>query len=439
MLDGNVQQPLLETHASGLGSKTIGFWGGVMLFANSIAGPTISLMPKLALGVGWLPFVIVMAIIAVISALCAWMVLTAIRRMPDNQNFERRVEFLHLTRFYLWCPVHVFAAVCYTLYLIVTLMTYMIQTAQILDYAILDICGCAYGFELWPHFGGACGTAMDATSPFLDATVVSVAFAIALVLMAPLARLNLDDNVVFQWMATCGLSILMAIWLAWLVKQPQFPQTRLLPAVVGAKTGWGELWGVLMFNFALVSVLPSWANEKRPEVSVGRTLFVSISYIAVLYAVLGLIGGLCFGGQLERGNLFSMFNGSGSTFMRFTVIFYPLLQNFTSIPVFSILIKYNLIQAGLLRGNTAAFVAFVVPWVLSILLYTGDSFERISSVGGLVLGTIINYVIPVVLIACSLRRGSADDGLDESPPNLISYSATEEGEGQRKGRKVSRP
>merc|ERR1719386_340839 len=143
-----------------------------------------------------------------------------------------------------------------------------------------------------------------------------------MVLLGPLARFQLEDNVVLQWVAMCGLSILVVMWGHWLATQPQFPLEVELPAIVQSPSGWGKLWGVLMFNFALISVLPSWANEKQPEVSVPRALFCSISYIAVLYALLGVIGGLCFGGNLEHGNLFSQLNKSGSWFMRSTVIIY---------------------------------------------------------------------------------------------------------------------
>mmetsp|Transcript_48450 Transcript_48450/g.149689 ORF Transcript_48450/g.149689 Transcript_48450/m.149689 type:complete len:420 (-) Transcript_48450:61-1320(-) len=392
-----------------MGSKSIGLLGGVMLLSNNLAGPTISLMPDLARGAGWLAMLLVMGLLAAISAACGLLLLGAMQRMPGNEHFQRRVEFADVLKFYMHPVCYGVAMICYFAYLILTLMSYIIQTAQVLDYAALDLLGCAYGLELWPHFGGVCGTQLHATSPFGGATVFSVSFVLLAIVCVPLAWKNLDDNVVLQWVAIVGLCVLALFWLTFLVSRPTFPQH--LPAFCPSSEGWLNLFGVLLFNFALMSSLPSWANEKRPDVSVGWSFLLSMGYVMVLYSLIGIVGGLSFG-ESQRGNLFSELNASGSVLNRLSVSAYPILQNLTSIPVFSIFIKYNLMQLGWLQHTPATLVSFVLPWVLSILFYTGKSFEDISRVGGLVFSVIVNFLVPVSLGVLALRRARADKATD---------------------------
>lgn len=388
-----------------MGSKSIGLMGGVMLLCNNLAGPTISLMPELTHETGWMAVLLAMGILASISGACGLLLLAAMRNMPGNANFERRVEFADVLKFYMNPVGYALSMTCYFAYLILTLMSYIIQTAQVLDYVSMDLFGCAYGIELWPHIGGVCGNKMEASSPFGEVKVFSMSFVVLALICVPLAWKNLDDNVVLQWVAVVGLCILAVVWIVILVGQPSFPQP--LPALRASSSAWWSLFAVLLFNFALMSALPSWANEKRPEVSVGWSLFLSMGIVVVLYSLLGIIGGLSLGASVY-GNLFSDLNASGSTVSRLSVIAYPILQNLTSIPVFSIFVKYNLMQMGWLDNAGATIVAFALPWACSIPLYTGRGFEEISSIGGLVFSTAVNFVVPTALGALALRSTLAE-------------------------------
>ena len=60
------------------------------------------------------------------------------------------------------------------------------------------------------------------------------------------------------------------------------------------------------------------------------------------------------------------------------------VQNITSIPVFSMIIRLNLIQSKVPAG-LASLIAIGLPWMLSIPFYTGRGFETISEVAGLAL------------------------------------------------------
>lgn len=298
-----------------------------MLLANSLAGPTVSLMPGLAQEAGWVPLVAIMCLLGAFSAWCGFRLLDAMRAMPNNSAFEERVEFTDVLEFYLSPHWFRAAMICYFAYLVVTLMSYLIQTAQVLDYVVLRVSGGAYGLELWPRQRGVLGTLLNSCSPFDGSKVVlSSSFALVALICAPFAWMNLDDNITLQWIATCGFAVIVVVWLGLLAGQPIFPGR--LPV---ATTSLGNVTGTLLFNFAFTSGVPSWANEKRPDVSAATSFCASIGFVCVVYSMVGIVGGLAYEPFYETDeNLFSKLNASGSWLAQATVAAYPVLQNLTS-------------------------------------------------------------------------------------------------------------
>jgi hypothetical protein len=56
---------------------------------------------------------------------------------------------------------------------------------------------------------------------------------------------------------------------------------------------WGSQAGVLgtiLFNFGFVTTIPSWVNEKKPEVSVNNTVWLSTTMCLVIFYVIGIPG-----------------------------------------------------------------------------------------------------------------------------------------------------
>merc|ERR1712151_285176 len=90
-------------------------------------------------------------------------------------------------------------------------------------------------------------------------------------------------------------------------------------------------------------------------------------------------------------DLFSKLNSSGNWIGQATVVAYPIMQNLTSIPVFSIMMRYNLIQSGYFGWFWATMIAVVLPWALSVPFYTGKGFNDISDLGGLLTSSVINF------------------------------------------------
>lgn len=379
-------------------TKTIGLLGGVMMLINNLAGPTIVSMPGLAQEAGWLSILLVQVVVAAFACACGYMLLGAMRRMPGNDSFDQTIEFTNLAIFYLPHWLYVAVMFCYHTNSILSLMSLIIQSGQVIDYLSLNMYGCSPGLDL-SGLGYVCGTRTDSVTPFGDSIVISSSMVVVGIICAPFAMMNLDDNVILQYVAIAGLSVMAVIWVWLLVAEPTFPAE--IPTFTTSQSG---LIGTVLFNFAFCSTLPSWANEKRKDVSVGATFGITLVYVVLIYTVVGVVGGMAYPPFYTTDeNLFSKLNAGGSSIGKATVTLYPMLQNFTSIPVFSILIRYNLLQSGI-DPTLAVLIAVGMPWIMSVPFYTGSGFDTISEVGGLFTSSVINFIVPVVLYVLARRR-----------------------------------
>eukprot|EP00435_Cladocopium_sp_Y103_P035412 s3333_g9.t1 len=381
-------------------SKSIGLVGGVMLLINNLAGPTIVSMPALAQEAGWFSLFLVQAVVAGFSSLCGLMLIEAMRCIPGNHHFEQTIEFTNLASFYLPHQLYVGTMICYHINSILNLMSLIIQSGQVMDYIMLNVYGCAPGLQLGLRAAYVCGTQTDSVTPFGDRLVLSSSMLAVALICAPFAVKNLDDNVILQYLAVIGLVVMAAIWIALLLLEPAFPRNA-LPSVT---TSQSSLIGTVLFNFAFTSALPSWVNEKKSDVPVGVTFWTTMSFVVVLYSLVGIIGGMAYLPFYDTNeNLFSKLNASGSRIGQITVAAYPMLQNVTSIPVLAILIRCNLIQGGV-PSSAATFIAVALPWLMSIPFYTGSGFDTIAELGGLATSSVINFMIPLMMYVVAVGR-----------------------------------
>ena len=155
--------------------------------------------------------------------------------MPGNSTFNRRIEFADLIDYYLPRPWSSVLLLSYLCYVSLTLITYLIQTAQILDFLLVDCYGCAPGLSLSNPVGMICGDASRSSTPFGAAEfVISFSMVCIVLLCLPCSLLNLDDNIGLQWLAIIGLTLMSGCWLCFLVAQDSFPQP--LPTATNAQS-----------------------------------------------------------------------------------------------------------------------------------------------------------------------------------------------------------
>jgi hypothetical protein len=94
---------------------------------------------------------------------------------------------------------------------------------------------------------------------------------------------------------------------------------------------------------------------------------------------------------------------------RITAYFLPCCVFLTSIPVYSIIVKYNLASNNvvprgkmneLLSDITSGvdfFIAVIVPWLIAVPFYTGAGLINVINWASLFLQSTINFILPLVV------------------------------------------
>eukprot|EP01083_Nonionella_stella_P089358 249341_1 len=400
------------------GEKGIGFWSGCQLLINNMVGPALVLIPALFQKYGYMPVLSMLLVACLLSFFCGIMlthVIANIQSSPNRTVATKRPEMNHIIDFYFSSRVHLkrVIMIVYISSLVLTLVSNIIQSAQIVDLAIRDIFGCSYALELYPSIGHwICGAEHSDVTPFgPDIYVISIGFLILASVCGVLyiTNYNLEDNIHLQWLANIGVVLLSAVWLTIFFDQDTFDVSR-----IGMLHANDELnvdcVGIILFNFAFIVTIPSWYNEKEPSASVMKSLLFSISFVAVLFCVIGIIGAMSFNYEdLSNDNqsLFTVIDDFGGRMGQISVYLYPIIQNITSIPVFCIIIRYNLQNSGLTKYG-ANFISIIVPWLLCIPLFTGSGFTNLCDFTGIVLASLVNFILPPYLYLLSIKLHATD-------------------------------
>ena len=72
--------------------------GGLALLTNNVTGPGVAALPLVFVSAGWLPSLLLLAILSLASGAASQLLCDAIRALPGNADYGRRVELLSATQ-----------------------------------------------------------------------------------------------------------------------------------------------------------------------------------------------------------------------------------------------------------------------------------------------------------------------------------------------------
>lgn len=346
------------------------------------------------------------------------------------------------------------------------------QSARVMDNAISAIFGqtCALNLTPFENFGStrwfSCVDINDLSNgnAWGCHLVLTAGFALSAVIAIPFGRWNLDDNIIVQ----IGAFILtFACWMVWIFASMSSTTGQFPPAVntdphTGAQSA---VLGTILFNFGFVTTVPSWVNEKRPHVSVNRSLWSSTALCNVVFLAVGLAGAIAFPDILQgpvtntcaRNVQDPNFNcpndimqalteaqtaptswrtsPTANFVLQVSVYLFPVVAVLSSIPVFSIVIKYNVIENGFSR-QFGFFWGVVFPWIAAFpLLYMPDAINQFINFTSLVVVSFTDFIIPWALYVklhgtderdVALMQ-NMDESLDQAPPGVkVHYAFPQE-------------
>ena len=415
--EGPTFHPSLTTklYQTQYGKRSIGTIGGICLLVNNCLGPGLVQMNTQMQLSGWLPVVIGIAAVGLAAFACSWMLLYSQARVKSQLE---RVEFTGICEFFFERKLFLFSVLFYILTMIVQCISGIQQTSQLFDLLMVRLFGKSCALEIYPNFFTTpCSSEDHGFSVFSPGSgVVSAGYAISALIAVPFGFFPLEDSIVFQ-IISCAVMGICVIMLGVDLGSIGFEPSR-LPAVGSSMRG---LVGLLMFNFSLAFSLPSWNNERKLDVRIKRSIGASIGIGSLTMIVIGVLAGLAFAPQLDSTkNLIDFSNESNRAVTIAAVYVFSLANNVTTIPIFSIMVRYTLIEHKILRKPWIAnVIAIGLPWLLVIPFSTGSGFDTVIEFGGSIFIGVTCFVAPPILFLCAMRPAwlFKESGIDACQPD----------------------
>eukprot|EP01121_Diplochlamys_sp_Union-15-3_P021941 TRINITY_DN916_c0_g1_i2.p1 TRINITY_DN916_c0_g1~~TRINITY_DN916_c0_g1_i2.p1 ORF type:complete len:401 (+),score=32.44 TRINITY_DN916_c0_g1_i2:45-1247(+) len=360
------------------GKPTIGFWGSFILTANNIMGPAMVAYPSLYQSAGWFSSTALLILIYLFSSFSATMLCEAMQRIPNNENFSKRWEFANVIKHYYGKKAYVIGQLLLNICLVANCIASIIVSAQVMDDFLIFAFSRSFAFEFDKgRFIRSTGDYRSAT-PFDNSQyVVSLGYIICMTICIPFGWLNLEENMWFQWFSfvalvlTYGEFIIQFFLLDW--------HSDYCPMFGNGLEGQAQVLGIIVFSYAFVITVPSWVNEKKRNISVNPPIWLSTTLCAFLKFSVGFFGALSYRNPSNIPNILTVMTQTTTGSFRIVTKISVYLFNFGTIvpgiPVFSILIRYNLITGGICGPIPAFLIGVVAPWLVSMFLYQGAGFR----------------------------------------------------------------
>jgi len=384
-------------HKDGFGNKTIGPVGSAILLFNNLSGPGVVGLPLLFQQAGWLVPVVTMIWIGITTFIASSMLCEAMRYYPKNRGYSSRIEFSTLCKFYFGHKFYLFTQIIFVISLQSVNVSAIIETAQVMDELVIAIFTKTGALEFYPTFGWTWADIISQGSSCFpdDSYVLSLGFVVTVILIIPMGYFNLDDNMIVQKGAFLIACLIFIEWfVVFIIRVVDGLDYPLVPVVYYGDAA--PVFGVIMFNYAMVITVPSWCNEKTHATSINRSLGYSIFLGTILFLFVGLLGGISYQISPDGGDLLSAIDASpqGGIVSSICVYLFPISVVATSIPIYSIIVRYNLLENKICNKPVANFIGVVLPWLVTIPFYTGQGLNNVINWSSLISGGIINFIIP---------------------------------------------
>jgi hypothetical protein len=204
-----------------------------------------------------------------------------------------------------------------------------------------------------------------------------------LVLVIPMGLMNFDDNVSVQ---VFSFIIAIAIGIQWVVASIKMGWDYSRIPILSTDDGiLGTTVGTIILNMGFTTVVPSWINIKKSDVSVQKVVWTAVTIGILFYTVLGISCTILYSKLIvayattpsECGTVFPYLQEHGYplTLTRATISLYTYVMLVTSIPILCIVSHRNLIQNNVASKYVSIFLSFIVPWIITIPFQAGIGLQ----------------------------------------------------------------
>ena len=279
-----------ELHADDVvAPKSIGFLGSFALITNNMTGPAMMGLPNVFLQAGYLPSILCILYVCMSSSICGTLLAETIAFIPGNREFTKNIEFSVAFHHYLGDTWYLFVEGLFFMSCMSQACAAIVVTSHTLDGFLASfLFSKTFALQLYPSIefiswdadtchiskqsnvkGFSADSSIEDCTPFFSngPFIISIGFILVTLVFLPLGKGFLKEAVFVQILSFIALLTLLSQFFIEFIRQGlQFS----VPMIGDDQS---ELAGVVLFNFAYIIAVPSWLNEKAPNVSVNKVFF----------------------------------------------------------------------------------------------------------------------------------------------------------------------
>jgi hypothetical protein len=391
---------------------------------NSLTGPAMLNLPSTFERSGIIPTTFTLVLVCILSALCCMHMANTISKVPGNNAFEREVEFSAAFQHFWGERWFVVTQVLFFCCITCLNISSIVDTGQVVDTFFGHWCpfgavayrifpsrddddnnnnsGTRYtvDFVQWDYTScsakevskGTCRPFRSGDIAVDNAILLSTGDLVTTLIFLPLALMDLKENSMAQ---IVGFLVLLATSVQF-VFQFALSETLSLDNASWWGSSWRDLFGVVLFNFALVIVVPAWLYERESHVNVATVIHGSSALSLLLYVLIGILGDLAMP-HVSENMLESMMSGSMGVAMQLGASIFAFFIIGLGIPLFSVLTRLNLTGSGLVSRPTGNVFAVFLPFLVGIVMDGEHAVTDLLSWGGLIFTGMVVFVLPLLL------------------------------------------
>ncbi|GBB96910.1 hypothetical protein RclHR1_02870008 [Rhizophagus clarus] len=381
------------------GQSKITFIGAISLLVSEMIGPGLVTIPILFESAGLITPLIMFGVALMLACSSALLLVEALSSIPGNEKFEKKIEYISL--FSILIDNRIIRMISYFI-LFLSIESMIIATialtSQAFDAILVRFFGSTCGIGLYPDKGWICVQNLnDFISPFGNRLMfVTGGFMITFVLVIPMAICNLGENVKIQILSFISLIFVIITWIIACIMNGLNPDR--IPVIGNDQS---LLVGTVLFNYAFIITVPS----MNQDVSIRKVVWMSVGITSLAYILIGLFGAMAFHYDLAS-NLISEIRKSKihNVFTDIATLLFPFCGLLASIPVDTIVFRYNLIRSEVCNYPMATFISLVIPWCIALPFQTGFWLNTFTNWTSLLFISTANFLIPFCLFHQSQKK-----------------------------------
>mmetsp|Transcript_535 Transcript_535/g.1490 ORF Transcript_535/g.1490 Transcript_535/m.1490 type:complete len:562 (-) Transcript_535:212-1897(-) len=375
--------------------KEIGAVGSFAIFINAIVGPGLLSLPKVFDESGAIVPSALLILGFVLAASSTVARCETVALMPDNQNFERVVEFCDPALKFVGIRTFYVTHVMFYLAAMSVAIASIALVSETADIVVAKIFGRTYAvafgettrFVVW---GLSNCQQQQKCKPFITGNqisgssfFISLGYAVTFALIFPISSTtHISEGMPLQFASFLITSVAIPLIACKDTYRAVTAGSHLSLFLSGPRAMSAS--GIVLFNLMYGIFVSTWLCEKRPEVSVVKTVYrsstagclVMIAYGASVAASTREVAADGLLDATEQGEPFAIV--SMALLFGFFVIA-------SGIPISCIMARHNLVSSTitLVDSSTATALCVFLPWAVGWLFYTAPPYRMLVNYSGL--------------------------------------------------------